>query len=189
MVTPPPTTVEVADAEVLGPDPVAAEPVRIVPVVRVNGEVVPEAPGPVATRGGRPRVEAWAMNVGPPGRPECLWPVEADGSPCRSVSMGPVVLDDAQAARVEAWLGDSATFGEPLSSCFIPHHGITWRDADGVVTRQVSVCVSCENLRATDAVPGLPADPGHQGFSAQGRVAFVGLCEELGLPVCEGVEY
>lgn len=174
-----------AEAPVEAPVEAAVEaPVPVEAAVEAPA-AAPAAAPPAGAAADGPRVEAWAMNIGAPGRPECLWAVE-DGVVCGDVSVGPVRLAPGQIARLEALLETPETFGEPLSKCFLPHHAFTWRDAEGAVVQQVSICFLCDNLRSQAALAALPDDPNLQGFSAAGRAGLQGLCEELGLPNCEG---
>ncbi len=124
------------------------------------------------------RIKAVYFN-GKAGRPECMMPLNEDGSLCSSVQGPGKWLSKKQVARLTTILNDPRSYKMPFASCFIPHHALLLYDAKNKPVAQVSICFMCERLALE------PGKPSARSLSTKGQAALQKLCRDLGLKACD----
>ena len=130
-------------------------------------------------------VKGFGFNLRKKGRPECMMPVNPDGTLCKSVKRPGVVLNEAQQKRLLKLLGTPKTFGAGEAKCFLPHHAFVFYDKDGKAVGQVSICFMCVGLRANPRVRAQPKSPRRSALGDWGLKQLRQLCRDLNLPACD----
>ncbi len=129
------------------------------------------------------KVVGYAFNLSS-SKPECLMPVNPDGSLCKSLDGTGKTLNAAQAQKLRTLLRSKSTFGGDPAKCFIPHHAFIFHDAKGKVVGQISICFMCNRLRGSPKVKAKARRNGRTGISRRGMKALRKLCNDLGLKAC-----
>ena len=114
------------------------------------------------------------------GRPECMTPLNKDGSLCSSVEGPGKLLSNKQTAQLFKILNEPASFQHFFAKCFIPHHAFVLYNAKGKAVAQVSICFECDRVSIE------PSQPKSRSLSQQGYRQLQTLCKELGLKACTG---
>ena len=114
------------------------------------------------------------------GRPECMTPLNKDGSLCSSVEGPGKLLSNKQTAQLFKILNEPASFHQFFAKCFIPHHAFVLYNTKGKAVAQVSICFECDRLAIE------PSKPKSRSLSQQGERQLQTLCKELGLKACTG---
>ncbi len=125
------------------------------------------------------RVKAFYFNA-KMGRPECMTPLNKDGSLCSSVERPGKLLSNKQTTRLFKTLNEPTSFNQFFAKCFIPHHAFVLYDAKGKAVAQVSVCFECNRVSIE------PSQPNKRSLTQEGQRQLQTLCKELGLKACTG---
>ncbi len=131
-------------------------------------------------------VRAYAFDLRVAEMPVCGMPLDADGTLCDTVEQPGVVLSPAQTKLLVGMLKKKSTWGSG-SSCFLPHHGFVFYDAEGVPVAEISLCFMCEMMATAPGIPGAKklGTQNDYGLNAKSTAQLRGLCRELGLPMCD----
>lgn len=116
--------------------------------------------------------------------PVCEVPLDPDGSPCSTVQLPGIELDEGQVQHLLALLRQPTTYGRG-ASCFLPHHGFVFYDDKDVPVAEFSVCFLCTMATASPWIPGAKKVDGFIGLSEEGNEALRALCRDVGLPKCD----
>ena len=123
-------------------------------------------------------VEAYAFNQELKGRPDCRRLIQKDGSVCHTAVEKVATLSRRQIKKVRKMATSRSTYSRYGSKCFIPRHAFVFRDAEGEVVGEMTICFECEMMHLfPDAAPD-----DKQGLSRKGMKAFRKLLTDLGLP-------
>jgi len=123
-------------------------------------------------------VEAYAFNQKLEGRPDCMRLIQADGSVCHTAVEKVATLSRKQIKKVRKMATSRSTYSRYGSKCFLPRHAFVFRDGEGEVVGEMTICFECEMMRIfPDAAPD-----GKQGLSRKAMKRFRKLFTELGLP-------
>lgn len=97
-------------------------------------------------------------------------------------------LSQQQVDDVTTFLGAPETYGQAPTFCFIPHFGLVFFKGTAI-TASISVCLSCNRLSSSIAIPATQAQQikigkedayPAEGFSKPGREKLVSLIDKLG---------
>ena len=114
------------------------------------------------------------------GRPECMMPLNKDGSLCSSVEEPGKLLSNKQIARLVATVNEPTSFDRSFAKCFIPHHAFVLYNTKGKAVAQLSICFECDRVSLE------PSQPNERSLTQHGRRQLQTLCKELGLKSCTG---
>ena len=112
------------------------------------------------------------------GRPECMMPVNKNGSLCSSIEGPGKQLSPKQATALFEILNEPAAYQKGFAKCFIPHHAVVLYDVKGKAVAQVSICFQCHQLHIE------PGQPKRRSLANGARNQLQDLCLELGLKDC-----
>jgi len=112
------------------------------------------------------------------GRPECMMPLNKNGSLCASVKGPGKRLSKDQATEIFKILNAPASYQTGFAKCFIPRHAVVVYDAKGKAVAQVSICFECHQLRME------PSQPKRRSLAKAARYSLQDICLELGLKSC-----